>query len=66
MTGTPPQGGVKFSIDLAIGDTSAIETDDKGKMDDIVQKVKDLTSRLEGIRREQIFQRVCNPVRRHD
>jgi len=51
-------GTVKFTLDLAIGETSKIESTDKGKIDDIVQKVRDLNSRLQDIRREQIFQRV--------
>lgn len=45
-------------MDLAIGETSAIESTDKGKIQDIVQKVKDLNGRLTDIRREQVFQRV--------
>lgn len=51
-------GGVKLTLDLAIGETSAIESTDKGKIQDIVQKVKDLNGRLQDIRREQVFQRV--------
>ena len=47
-----------MTLDLAIGETSAIESKDKGKIDDIVQKVKDLNGRLQDIRREQVFQRV--------
>lgn len=58
MGGGQPQGGIKFTLDLAIGETSAIESTDKGKLDDIVQKVKDLNGRLQDIRREQVFQRV--------
>ena len=54
-----PGGAVRVSLDMAIGETSKIETEDKGKMQDIVQKVKDLNSRLQDIRREQVFQRVC-------
>lgn len=54
-----PQGGIKLTLDLAIGETSQIESDDKGKINDIVQKVKDLNGRLQDIRREQVFQRVC-------
>ena len=50
-------GTVKFTLDLAIGETSKIESTDKGKIDDIVQKVMDLNSRLQDIRREQVFQR---------
>lgn len=52
---------VRVTLDIAIGETSKIETEDKGKMQDIVQKVKDLNGRLHDIRREQVFQRVCHP-----
>ena len=53
-----PAGGVRVTLDMAIGETSKIETEDKSKMDDIVSKVKDLNGRLQDIRREQVFQRV--------
>jgi len=53
-------GGIKLTLDLAIGETSAIESTDKGKIQDIVQKVKDLNGRLNDIRREQVFQRVSD------
>ncbi|KAA8649103.1 hypothetical protein EYZ11_000641 [Aspergillus tanneri] len=52
-----PAGAVRVSLDIAIGETSKIETEDKGKIQDIVQKVKDLNGRLQDIRREQVFQR---------
>ncbi|RAL64435.1 hypothetical protein DID88_001911 [Monilinia fructigena] len=52
-----PQGGIKLTLDMAIGETSQIESDDKGKINDIVQKVKDLNGRLQDIRKEQVFQR---------
>ena len=58
LSGGHPVGGVKLNLDLAIGETSAIESTDKGKIQDIVQKVKDLNARLQDIRREQVFQRV--------
>ena len=58
MVGGAVQGSVKMSLDLAIGETSKIESNDKGKIADIVQKVRDLKSRLEDVRREQVFQRV--------
>lgn len=45
-------------IDMAIGESSKIESDDKEKIDSIVQKVRELNGRLADIRREQIFQRV--------
>ena len=51
-------GNVKLTLDLAIGESSKIESSDKGKIQDIVQKVKDLNARLQDIRREQVFQRV--------
>ena len=60
MAGGQILGTVRLSLDLAIGETSKIESTDKGKIDDIVQKVRDLKSRLEDIRREQVFQRVCD------
>lgn len=47
-----------MTLDLAIGETSAIESQDKGKINDIVQKVKDLNGRLQDIKREQVSQRV--------
>jgi hypothetical protein len=53
---------VKLTLDLAIGETSAIESEDKGTIQDIVQKVKDLNGRLQDIRREQVFQRVSMPL----
>lgn len=52
-----PNGGIKLQLDLAIGETSQIESTDKGKMEDLSQRVKDLNSRLQDIRREQVFQR---------
>lgn len=52
-------GTIKLSLDLAIGQTSAIESSDKEKMSELSQKVRDLNSRLQDVRREQVFQRVC-------
>jgi len=52
------RGNIKFELDLAIGESSKIESDDKEKIGDLVGKVADLNSRLQDIRREQIFQRV--------
>jgi hypothetical protein len=51
-------GSIKVELDMAIGETSQIESTDKGKMEDIVGKVRDLNGRLGDIRREQVFQRV--------
>jgi len=55
-------GGVKLTLDIAIGETSAIESQDKGKINDIVTKVKDLNARLHDIKREQVFQRVSTDI----
>jgi hypothetical protein len=52
-----PKGSIKFTLDMAIGETSKIESTDKGKIDEMVQKVRDLNGRLQDIRREQVFQR---------
>jgi hypothetical protein len=57
--GTGVHGTVKFTLDLAIGETSKIESTDKDKVQTLVQKVQDLNSRLQDVRREQVFQRVC-------
>jgi p24 family protein alpha len=43
---------------MAIGATSEIESKDREKLGDLVQRVRDLNGRLADIRREQIFQRV--------
>jgi p24 family protein alpha len=51
-------GGVKLSVDMVIGETSKIESEDKGKIDTMVGKVRELNGRLQDIRREQVFQRV--------
>ncbi|KAI1008030.1 hypothetical protein K3495_g205 [Podosphaera aphanis] len=51
------QGGIKLTLDLAVGHTSAIEHSDNGKILNIVQRVQDLNQRLGDIRREQIWQR---------
>jgi len=56
-----PNGGVKLTLDMAIGETSAIESADKDKIQDITTRVKDLNNRLQDIRREQVFQRVSFP-----
>ncbi|KAH8671390.1 emp24/gp25L/p24 family/GOLD [Xylariales sp. PMI_506] len=52
-----PNGGIKLTLDLAIGESSEIESADKGKMEDLSQRVRDLNTRLQDIRREQVFQR---------
>jgi p24 family protein alpha len=58
LLGGAEVGGVKVILDMAIGETSAIESTDKGKIGDIVGKVRDLNGRLNDIRREQVFMRV--------
>ncbi len=52
-------GGIKLNLDLVIGESNQIESTDKGKLEDIATRIKDLNARLKDIRREQIFQRVC-------
>jgi hypothetical protein len=56
-----PNGGIKLRLDMVIGETSQIESDDKDKLQDITTRVKDLNARLNDIRREQVFQRVSSP-----
>lgn len=58
LSGGQQAGSIRFDLDLAIGETSKIESDDKDKMQDLQQKVRDLNARLQDIRREQVFQRV--------
>lgn len=60
MVGGQEMGGIKVELDMAIGETSQIESTDKAKIDDIAQKIRDLNARLGDIRREQIFQRVSS------
>ncbi|KAF2677243.1 hypothetical protein K458DRAFT_350527 [Lentithecium fluviatile CBS 122367] len=57
LGGSGVHGTVKFTLDMAIGETSKIESTDKSKIDDIVQRVSDLNKRMQDIRREQVFQR---------
>ena len=64
IIGGQSMGTVKLTLDLAIGESSAIESSDKGKIQGIVQKVKDLNARLQDIRREQVFQRVSQHATR--
>ena len=52
------QGGVRFTLDMAIGETSQLENTDKNQVQGMAAKVKDLNARLQDIRREQVFQRV--------
>jgi hypothetical protein len=52
-----PNGGIKLVLDLVIGETNEIQSTDKGKLEDLTTRVKDLHARLQDIRREQVFQR---------
>ncbi|KEZ38682.1 hypothetical protein SAPIO_CDS10701 [Scedosporium apiospermum] len=52
-----PNGGVRLNLDLAIGETSQLESSDKNKLEDIASRIKDLNARLNDVRREQVFQR---------
>lgn len=58
----PSDVPVKLTLDIAIGASSKIESEDSEKMASIVQRVRDLNNRMEDIRREQIYQRVCAVV----
>ena len=61
-----PNGGIRLTLDMAIGESSAIESTDKGKLEDLALRVKDLNNRMNDIRREQVFQRVGSyPSRTH-
>jgi hypothetical protein len=62
LVGGQDVGGVKLTLDMAIGETSKIESSDKGKVEDLVSKVRDLNGRLQDIRREQVFQRVSATI----
>jgi hypothetical protein len=52
-----PNGGIKLTLDLVIGESNQIESTDKTKLQDIASRVKDLNTRLVDIRKEQVFQR---------
>lgn len=60
MSVNNPNGGIKLTLDMAIGESSAIESADKGKLQDLATRAKDLNNRLQDIRREQVFQRVSH------
>lgn len=62
VLGGEEMGGLRVEIDMAIGETSAIESTDKSKMEDLVTRIKDLNGRLADVRREQVFQRVRRDV----
>ena len=62
LNGGAEVGGVKVILDVAIGETSRIESADKDKISDIVKKVRDLNGRLNDIKREQVFMRVSSSV----
>ncbi|KAE9969175.1 hypothetical protein BLS_001386 [Venturia inaequalis] len=57
MLGGEEMGSLRVELDMAIGETSAIESTDKNKMEDLVTKIRDLNGRLADVRREQVFQR---------
>lgn len=49
---------VKMSVDMVVGESSKIESEDKSKMESISDRINNLNHRLQEIRREQVFQRV--------
>ncbi|KAK3897024.1 emp24/gp25L/p24 family/GOLD-domain-containing protein [Staphylotrichum tortipilum] len=57
LSASSPNGGIRLSLDIAIGETSTLDGADKGKMQDLATRVRDLNARLNDIRREQVFQR---------
>ncbi|KAM7199391.1 emp24/gp25L/p24 family/GOLD domain containing protein [Naviculisporaceae sp. PSN 640] len=57
MSLSSPNGGIRLTLDMAIGETSVIDSSDKEKINDLATRVKDLNARLNDIRREQVFQR---------
>ncbi|KOS20182.1 Protein ERP1 [Escovopsis weberi] len=57
LSASSPNGGIKLSLDLVIGESNQIHSDDKGAIDDLTTRIKDLNAKLGDIRREQVFQR---------
>lgn len=57
LSSSNPNGGIRLNLDMVIGETNEIESTDKGKLENISNRVKDLNARLNDIRREQVFQR---------
>ncbi|KAL2162435.1 hypothetical protein VTH06DRAFT_7348 [Thermothelomyces fergusii] len=57
MSAASPNGGIRLTLDVAIGETSALDGGNKEKIEDLATRVKDLNARLNDIRREQVFQR---------
>ncbi|KAK4249751.1 hypothetical protein VTI28DRAFT_9642 [Corynascus sepedonium] len=57
LSASAPNGGIRLTLDMAIGETSALDGGDKEKIQDLATRVKDLNARLNDIRREQVFQR---------
>lgn len=57
LSTSSPNGGIRLTLDVAIGETSALDGHDKSKMEDLATRVRDLNARLNDIRREQVFQR---------
>ncbi|KAI5808993.1 emp24/gp25L/p24 family/GOLD-domain-containing protein [Peziza echinospora] len=49
--------GIRLHLDMAIGETSELESKDKHQINEVVSKIKDLNNRLQDIKREQAFQR---------
>ncbi|KAL5120493.1 emp24p/erv25p-related protein [Pleosporales sp. CAS-2024a] len=55
--GTGVHGTVRFTLDMAIGESSKIESADKDKVQTLVSRIQDLNARLNEVRTEQVFQR---------
>ena len=50
---------IKLYLDVAVGETGELDKKGKDKSESLAQRVQDLNARLQDIRREQVFQRVC-------
>lgn len=50
---------VKFHLDLAIGHSDEFHQAGTEKVNDLARRIQDLNARLQDIKKEQIFQRVC-------
>ena len=50
---------VRLQLDITFGDAGEINKAPGAERDALAQRVRDLIVRLEDIRREQVFQRVC-------
>ncbi|KAH7326058.1 ERP1 protein precursor [Stachybotrys elegans] len=57
LNSADPNGGIKLTLDMIIGETNEIESTDKSRLEDLATRVRDLNARLQDVKREQVFQR---------